>query len=81
MKNDDTLKIVNDCVTLVLSWAAETSVELGSSIELFVEPLGGTGSCGYYLVDHGSRVLFWLQDCSTSDLNLPDACSIQNMSA
>ncbi|VDC07562.1 unnamed protein product [Peniophora sp. CBMAI 1063] len=79
VKSDAILRMVNAYVGLIFGWASELELELGSSIELFVEPLVASGACGYYLVDHGSRVIFWLQDCSVYDLKLPDASSPQNL--
>ncbi|VDC02733.1 unnamed protein product [Peniophora sp. CBMAI 1063] len=56
-------------------WAAELDVLLGPSVELFVEPELDTEICDYYLVDHGSRAVFWLESATTSELGLPSACS------
>ena len=80
VKSDAVLKAVNAYLILIFDWASELELELGSSIELFIEPSVTSGTCGYYLVDHGSRVIFWLQDCTTYDLKLPDASSAQNLS-
>lgn len=74
------LNMADACVRSILEWASELELELGFSIELFVEP-DASGTCGYYLVDHGSRVLFWLQDCETSELGVLNGSSAQNLSA
>ena len=66
VKSDSVLRAVNAYIVVIFDWASELEVELGSSIELFVEPSVTSGTCGYYLVDHGSRVIFWLQDESSN---------------
>ncbi|TFY63082.1 hypothetical protein EVJ58_g3464 [Rhodofomes roseus] len=39
--------------------------------ELFLEPDVASTSCGYYLVDCSSRVVFWLEEVASDMLDLP----------
>ncbi|KAJ1302300.1 hypothetical protein OPQ81_001117 [Rhizoctonia solani] len=39
------------------------------------DPEDGMGKCGYYLIDYGSEVVFWLREVSTTSMGLPDVRS------
>ncbi|KZV70805.1 hypothetical protein PENSPDRAFT_578838, partial [Peniophora sp. CONT] len=77
---DDIISAAVDAwAALILEWAVELDLELGPSVELFVEPEVDTGLCDYYIIDHSNRAVFWLEDSSTSELGLPPACSHQHL--
>lgn len=64
----------------VLAWIgrieqklAANLVDMHSDIELMVELRGQ--DCGYYLVDHRARTIFWAETTFTHEVDLPDVSS------
>lgn len=70
-----------ECTSRVLGLAKDQDVEMKSTVELFLEPLQDTRYCGYYLVDHGERTIFWLESVDYSAIDLQVAHSEQSLSA
>jgi hypothetical protein len=59
----------------------ERNIVLGDSAELFLQiDDDDPQSCGYYLVDHTSRTIFWLEDVSMEDLGIPPVISASHTS-
>jgi len=54
-------------------------IELLVSVEVFLHVEANAdefdGDCWYYLVDHASRSVFWLEELSTEDLGIPETAS------
>ena len=70
-------------------WMAVTSklaeaqdIILTSSIEVVLQlDEDSENTCGYYLADHDSATIFWLQEVSSEDLDIPDSVSTYQLRA
>ncbi|KAJ6621527.1 hypothetical protein B0H10DRAFT_2350268, partial [Mycena sp. CBHHK59/15] len=63
---------ISSWIACIESVLAEMKAQI-SNLELFLQ-LEGDG-CGYYLVDHTTRRLFWICDTGTEELGLPSVVS------
>lgn len=50
-----------------------------NSIEVMLQLDDNDDSCGYYVVDHDNRTVFWLQDVSSEDLDIPASVSMTQL--
>jgi hypothetical protein len=71
----------------VLSWASSVEEALrtkgvtpSAMTELFLEPREDLKSCGYYLVDHATRIEFWVDKVSTETLDIIPVVSASHLS-
>ncbi|OCH85542.1 hypothetical protein OBBRIDRAFT_798038 [Obba rivulosa] len=58
---------------------AEQKISLPESAELFLQLGEHPDSCSYYLVDHATRVIFWLEPTTTSALYLMPSVSLAHL--
>lgn len=66
-------------IEMVEGMFEDTGVPLSDSYELYLEfDQDGVG-CGYYLVDHSTRCIFWLEKVWTEDLQINPAFSTQHL--
>ena len=63
---------------LVVSKLAENeNVQIGGSVEIMLQlDEDNEDICGYYLVDHDSATVFWLQEVTSEELGMPDSASV-----
>ncbi|CAK5274682.1 unnamed protein product [Mycena citricolor] len=73
-----------DNMARVLGWverierlAAQRAFPISDANELFIKLEGD--DCEYYLVDHATRALAWLEDVQTEDLGLPPVVSTSQL--
>ncbi|THH32081.1 hypothetical protein EUX98_g2117 [Antrodiella citrinella] len=57
------------------NFAASRAICLSETVELTVDPSDDLEYCKYYLVDHSSRVEFWLDEVTTEELGIRTAVS------
>jgi len=57
----------------------EIGVPLSDSYELCLEFDEDDLSCGYYIVDHSKRCVFWLEPVSTEDVGMNPAFSMEHL--
>jgi len=57
----------------------EIDVPLSDSYELYLEFDEDDLSCGYYIVDHSKRCIFWLEPVSTEDVGMNPAFSMEHL--
>ena len=57
----------------------EIGVPLSDSYELYLEFDEDDLSCGYYIVDHSKRCVFWLEPVSTDDVGMNPAFSLEHL--
>lgn len=57
----------------------EIGVPLSDSYELCLEFDEDELSCGYYIVDHSKRCIFWLEPVSTEDVGMNPAFSMEHL--
>ncbi|KAI0720668.1 hypothetical protein C8T65DRAFT_826145 [Cerioporus squamosus] len=62
-------------VALVKKTLVEESISWPDSAELYLRPDEDEDTCGYFLLDHASQVVFWLEDVNTSDLGIMETVS------
>jgi hypothetical protein len=65
---------------LIRNLAWDTDLRLHDRVELFLEPSLDNESCRYYLIDHDTRGVFWLDSYETEQLGLPSSVSEQHLS-
>lgn len=77
----------SETMAKVSSWAKSIEdalrikdIKLSDTMELFLEPREDMKSCGYYLVEHGTHTIFWLDQVSTDVLGLGQVVSISHLS-
>ncbi|KZP15299.1 hypothetical protein FIBSPDRAFT_750552, partial [Athelia psychrophila] len=71
---------VNAWTKVLESALRATGVDLTSpSIELFLEPCEDLTTCGYYLVDHGTRSEFWVNQITSELLDLGQVVSTSHL--
>ena len=63
----------------VIKTFGEIGVPLSDSYELYLEFDEDTLSCGYYIVDHSKRCIFWLEPLSTDDVGMNPAFSLEHL--
>jgi len=57
----------------------EICVPLSDSYELYLEFDEDELSCGYYIVDHSKRSIFWLEPVTTEDIGMNPAFSMEHI--
>ena len=57
----------------------EKNFSLSDSYELCLEFCESGLSCGYYIADHSTRCIFWLDPVSTEDLEMNPAFSLEHL--
>jgi hypothetical protein len=57
----------------------EVGVPLSDSYELYLEFYEDDLSCGYYIVDHSQRCVFWLEQVSTEDIEMSLSFSLEHL--
>jgi hypothetical protein len=57
----------------------EITVPLSSSFELYLEYDQDQHRCGYYIVDHSKRSIFWLENLSTQTVGINPAFSQEHL--
>ena len=63
----------------VVKMFGEIGVPLSDSYELYLEFDEDELSCGYYIVDHSKRCIFWLEPVSTEDVGMNPAFSLEHL--
>jgi len=63
----------------IVNMFGEIGVPLSDSYELYLEFDEDELSCGYYVVDHSKRCIFWLEPVSTGDVGMNPAFSIDHL--
>jgi hypothetical protein len=63
----------------IVKMFGEIGVPLSDSYELYLEFDQDELSCGYYIVDHSKRCIFWLEPVSTGDVGMNPAFSIDHL--
>ena len=57
----------------------EIGVPLSDSHELYLEFNEDELSCGYYIIDHSKRSIFWLEPVFTEDIGMNPAFSMEHI--
>ena len=60
--------------------AAAQGIQLSLSSELYLELDDSTDSCKYYILDHATRSIFWLDGGNTQELELSPVSSTDHLS-
>jgi len=63
----------------IVNMFGEIGVPLSDSYELYLEFDEDELSCGYYVVDHSKRCIFWLEPVSTEDVGMNPAFSMEHI--
>jgi hypothetical protein len=63
----------------VVKMFGEIGVPLSDSYELYLEFDEDDLSCGYYIVDHSKRCIFWLEPMSTEDVGMNPGFSLEHL--
>ena len=63
----------------VMKMFGEIGIPLSDSYELLLEFNEDQLSCGYYIVDHLKRCIFWLEPVSTDDVGMGPAFSMEHL--
>jgi hypothetical protein len=63
----------------VVKLFGEIDVPLSDSYELYLEFDEDDLSCGYYIVDHSKRCIFWLEPVTTEDVGMNPAFSLEHL--
>lgn len=63
----------------IVNMFGEIGVPLSDSYELYLEFDEDELSCGYYIVDHSKRCIFWLEPVSTEDVGMNPAFSVEHI--
>ena len=63
----------------VIKMFGEIGIPLSDSYELHLEFNEDQLSCGYYIVDHLKRCIFWLEPVSTDDVGMNLAFSMEHL--
>ena len=63
----------------IVKMFGEIDVPLSDSYELYLEFDEDELSCGYYIVDHSKRCIFWLEPVSTEDVGMNPAFSMEHL--
>ena len=63
----------------IVNMFGEIGVPLSDSYELCLEFDEDELSCGYYIVDHSRRCIFWLEPVSTEDVGVNPAFSVEHL--
>jgi len=58
---------------------AEIGVPLSDSYELYLEFDEDDLSCGYYIVDHSKRCIFWLEEVNTENIGMNPSFSTEHL--
>ncbi|KDQ58431.1 hypothetical protein JAAARDRAFT_34225 [Jaapia argillacea MUCL 33604] len=75
----ETLARITYWISRVNQLLADKRIGLPDTVELFLELCEMSSSCRYYLIDHATRVEFWLEDASTDILELPQIVSTSHL--
>ncbi|KAJ3555241.1 hypothetical protein NM688_g2688 [Phlebia brevispora] len=66
---------IGTCIGAVHKMLSEQNLKLSDSTELYLELDEEAESGRYYLVDHATRTLFWLESVETDELGIPKTVS------
>ena len=62
----------------IVKMFGEICVPLSDSYELYLEFDEDELSCGYYIVDHSKRSIFWLEPVTTEDVGMNPTFSLEH---
>ncbi|OJT02357.1 hypothetical protein TRAPUB_7140 [Trametes pubescens] len=54
-------------------------ISLPDSAEVYLSPSESEDECGYYVADHATHILFWLEEVDLDQLSIPDVVSEEHL--
>lgn len=74
--NDDAeLKTTLEWISVFDKTLSAQNLLVTDAMELYLEPDQDEGCCRYYLIDHTTRAMFWLEEVETEGLGIASTVS------